>query len=103
MEEHWGVSIFLPDIRQPGTFPLNRAPTRLTPQLSPGYGQYYRARPDPDRNAYTGPDAPGQLLITRFDTVKNIVSGTFELTPRQDGGVETYAVTHGRFDLHFDR
>lgn len=103
VDEDWGVSFYLPDIRQPGTFPLNQAPPPLTPQFSPAYGQYSRSRPDPDRNAYTGPDAPGQLIITRFDTVKNIVSGTFEMTPQEAGSSGTYAVTHGRFDLHFDR
>ncbi len=102
-QEDWGVGFYLPDIRQPGTFLLNLAPTYLTPQFSPGYGQYNRSRPDPDLNAYTGPNAPGRLIITRFDTVNNIVSGTFEMSPREVSTNAVITITQGRFDLRFDR
>ncbi|WP_035557859.1 hypothetical protein [Hymenobacter sp. IS2118] len=103
VQEDWGVGFYLPDIRQPGTFLLNLAPTYLTPQFNPGYGQYYRSRPDPDRDAYTGPDAPGRLIITRFDTVNNIVSGTFEMSPREVSTNAGITITQGRFDLRFER
>ena len=102
-EEDWGVAFFLPDIRQPGTFVLNQVPAITNGRNNAGYGQYYRSNPDPDRNCYTGPEAPGQLVVTRFDTVQNIVSGTFEMTPRQDGGTATFTITQGRFDLRFER
>ena len=102
-DEDWGVSFFLSNIRQTGTFALNQVPAITSGLNNAGYGQCYQSRPSPSWNCYTGPDAPGQLVITRFDTVQNVVSGTFELTPRQDGGGATVAVTHGRFDLHVDR
>ncbi len=102
-DEDWGVSFFLPNIRQTGTFLLDRVPAITSGLNNAGYGHYYQSRPDPQLNCYTGPDAPGQLVITRFDTVQNVVSGTFEMTPREDGGGATVSVTHGRFDLHFSR
>lgn len=102
-DEDWGVSIFLPNIRQTGTFALDRSPAITSGLNNAGYGQYYHSQPDPQLNCYTGPDAPGQLVITRFDTVQNVVSGTFEMTPREDGGGATVTITHGRFNLHFSR
>jgi hypothetical protein len=35
--------------------------------------------------------------------VQNIVSGTFELTPREEGGSATIVITQGRFDSHLGR
>lgn len=104
IDEVWGVTFFVSDIRQAGTFTLNKDPAIITGRKNTAYGQCYYEQPYPTRNNYyTGPDAPGQLIITRFDTINNIVSGTFEMTPREDGGGATVEVTHGRFDLHFDR
>ena len=102
-DEVWGVSFFVPDIRQAGIFTLNQLPAITSGLRNAGYGHCYYTQPGPAVSYYTGPDAPGQLIITRFDTTNNIVSGTFEMTPRQDGGGPTVEVTHGRFDLHFDR
>ncbi|GGE99338.1 hypothetical protein GCM10011383_07710 [Hymenobacter cavernae] len=39
------------------------------------------------------------MTITRFDTVAHVVSGTFELTVREENGLETHQLTDGRFDL----
>lgn len=103
MKEVWGVTFFVSDIRQAGTFPLNQDPAILTGRKKTAYGQCYYENPSPKRSYYTGPDAPGQLIITRFDTINNIVSGTFEMTPREEDGGATIEVTHGRFDLHFER
>lgn len=36
----------------------------------------------------TGPTAKGTLIVTRFDTVARVVSGTFELTVREDSGTD---------------
>lgn len=103
VDEDWGVSFFLPDIRRAGTFGLDQVPAITSGLNNAGYGQCTTLRPGPRLRYYTGPDALGELVITRFDTVQNIVSGTFELTPRQDGTTTTVSVTHGRFDLRFDR
>lgn len=103
VQEDWGTDFFLPDIRQPGTFVLNQVPAITIGLNNTGYGQYAHLRPGPRLNYYTGPDAPGQLIITRFDTINNIVSGTFEMTPRDASTGEVIQITQGRFDLHFDR
>jgi hypothetical protein len=103
LEEDWGAGFFLPNIRQPGTFVLHQAPAITGGRFAASYGQYYHLRPGPRLSYYTDTDAPGQLIITRFDTVQNIVSGTFQMTPRLDGGGSTVELKQGRFDVHFDR
>ena len=101
--EYTGASFFVPDIRQAGTFVLNQVPAITNGRNSTSYGGYHSQRPSPGFSYYTGPDAPGELIITRFDTVQNIVSGTFQLSPREEGGSATIAITQGRFDLSFKR
>jgi hypothetical protein len=102
-EEDWGAGFFLSDIRQPDTFLLNQAPAITGGRFAASYGEYDHLRPGPRLSYHTDTDAPGQLNITRFDTVQNIVSGTFQMTLRQDGGGGTIEITNGRFDVHFDR
>ena len=102
-QEDRGVSFFLPHIRRASTFALNQVPAITNGLNNAAYGQYHQQRPTPSTSYYTGPDAPGQLIITRFDTVANIVSGTFEMNPREAGTGATVAITQGRFDLRFDR
>lgn len=53
-----------------------------------------------DNKAYLA--TSGELIITRFDTVLNIVSGTFEFEG-EDGNGKTVKVTSGRFDVKFER
>lgn len=103
LEEDWGIGFFLPNIQQPGTFMLSQVPAITSGLNTTAYGHFYQQRPSPYVSYYTGPDAPGQLIITRFDTVQNVVSGTFQMTPRLDGGGSTVEITQGRFDVHFDR
>ena len=103
VEEDWGAGFFIPDIRQPGTFNLAQIPAITIGLNNTPYGQYYHYRPAPDLNYYTSPDAPGTLIITRFDTINDIVSGTFEMSPEEATTGETIQITHGRFDVHFDR
>ena len=98
-----GLGFFVPHIRQAGTFALNQVPAITNGGNNVSYGEYGSQRPSPGIVYYTGPDARGELRITRFDTVQNIVSGTFELTPREEGGSATVAITQGRFDARFDR
>lgn len=103
VQDDWGIGFFLPDIKQAGTFVLNQVPAITSGLNNAAYGDYHHLRPGPRLSYYTGPSAPGQLIITRFDTVANIVSGTFEMTPREAGTGATVAITQGRFDLRFDR
>ena len=46
----------------------------------------------------TGLNAPGWILLTRFDTVDHIVAGTFEGELREMYGPAVYRISKGRFD-----
>lgn len=98
-----GVGLFLPDIRRAGTYALDRTGASINDVSNAAYGEYYRVRPLPDLNGFTGPDAPGQLVITRFDTVQHVVAGTFAMSLRPAGNGTPLVITHGRFDVHFTR
>ena len=49
----------------------------------------------------TGPTSPGEVTITRFDTVARVVSGTFEARLREYNGPDSVRITKGRFDCSF--
>ena len=104
VEEDWGAGFFIPDIRQLGTFELAQEPAITGGLFKAAYGEYDHLRPGPDRlSYYTSPNARGTLIITRFDTINDIVSGTFEMSPEEATTGEIIQITQGRFDLHFDR
>ncbi|OGX91803.1 hypothetical protein BEN49_04250 [Hymenobacter coccineus] len=102
IEEDWGIEFYLPDIRHAGTFVLNQDPAITGGRFAAGYGHYVHSRPAPNLDCYTSPNAPGELIITRFDTVQNIVSGTFTMAPQDDATGTPVQITQGRFDLKFD-
>ena len=99
-----GLSLFLPDIQRAGTYALDRTPTRGRDSdvSNVAYGQYYSTRLA-DPNGVTGPNAPGQLVITCFDTVRNVVAGTFSINLRVAGDGTPLVITYGRFDVHLTR
>jgi hypothetical protein len=103
LQEVWGIGIFIPDVHQVGSYFLQEEPHITLGLRNTPYGLFYQRVNTPPASYYTGPDAPGRLVITRFDTIHNIVSGTFEMTPQRAGGTSTIAITQGRFDLRFDR
>jgi hypothetical protein len=103
LQEVWGIGLFIPDIHKAGTFPLQEEPNITLGLRNTAYGLFYQRVNTPAVSYYTNPQAPGHVVITRFDTLQNIVSGTFEMTPQLDGGTTTIAITQGRFDLHFNR
>lgn len=41
------------------------------------------------------------LTITNYDVTKNIVSGRFYFTPKNDKTGKTVSITDGRFDVQF--
>lgn len=51
----------------------------------------------------TGPNAPGRIIITRFDTVAHIVSGTFEGELREVDSPATHRISKGRFDYRYSQ
>jgi hypothetical protein len=44
---------------------------------------------------------PGSLIITKLDSLNNIVSGTFEFTVKDPNTGTVYEITEGRFDSLF--
>lgn len=91
----------LPGLHSPGTVMLNQPVSLLLGNKNPAHGLYVIHLPSPDRYFLTGPSARGQVIITRFDTVARVVSGTFEAKVKEDGGPDSLTITQGRFDLKF--
>lgn len=92
---------YVPDVRSTGTVSLNQTAQPMFPSLTPAYATFEYAKPSPGREFITGPDASGQLTITRLDTVARIVAGTFEFQARETRGTGTVTVSEGRFDVRF--
>ena len=67
-------------------------PTVLLPR---NYGYYYQS----GTGYITAPQYTGRLIVSRTDTIKGILSGTFEFTARNAKTGQTVSVTDGRFDL----
>ena len=45
--------------------------------------------------------SPGRVIVTRFDTVARVISGTFEARLQEYNGPDSVRITKGRFDLKF--
>lgn len=96
------ISLYVPDLRQPGTVVFNQVADPSLFNSNPAYGRFIFGNPSPGRVYLTGPAATGVLVITRFDTVARVVAGTYEFQAlAQTGGVAPVRVTEGRFDLTF--
>ncbi|WP_400192895.1 hypothetical protein [Hymenobacter sp. B81] len=97
------VSLYVPRLRQPGTYALDQFAVWTNTWRNPPYGQHVIEGevPGTHRDFYTGPEATGTLVVTRLDTVARIVAGTFEMTVREAATGETKRLTHGRFDLTY--
>ncbi|TGE17840.1 hypothetical protein [Hymenobacter elongatus] len=97
-----GLNIYLPDVRKTGTFQFDQQASIMLGDRNPAYGLFSMNKSvSIPRLFLTGPTATGTLTITRFDTVAHIVSGTFEMTVKEETGPETHQITHGRFDYPF--
>jgi len=97
------LNLFIANIRLPGTYRLTDL---VSPFVIPGpqsSAQYDLPYTTPSyRPIYvTGPTSPGAVIITRFDTVAHIVSGTFEAKLREYQGLDSLVITKGRFDCTF--
>lgn len=97
-----GLNLFVPNIRKEGLFQLSQPASPTLGDRNPPYGLYYMAKSlTVPRIFLTGPSTTGTLIVTRFDTVARVVSGTFDLTVKEETGPETHQLTHGRFDYTF--
>ena len=96
-------NLFVANIQQTGAYRLKDP---ISPFIVPGpqSGAVYTlpfTTPSYEPRYVTGPTSPGQVIITRFDTVAHVISGTFEARLREYQGADSVAVTKGRFDCSF--
>jgi hypothetical protein len=56
---------------------------------------------DANNNFETSSINPGNIIITKFDVVNNIISATFEFTVTNPSTGVIYEITEGRFDAQF--
>ena len=92
------IKMELAGITRPATFVLDQ------PAPYPAYATFATfafTRISPNRELFTGPNSPGRVVVTRFDTLSRVASGTFEFTAREATGATTVRVTEGRFDATF--
>ena len=95
------IMLYVPNVTRPGIIELNQyADPRLTTS-NPAYAAFTYTAPTPDKVLLTGPATPGQLVITRLDTVSRIVAGTVQFRAQEQAGPATVDVTEGRFDLTY--
>ncbi|WP_188811085.1 hypothetical protein [Hymenobacter cavernae] len=99
-QEGESLSLYIPHITKPSYFPLIKTADPLA-RSRPAYASFsvLKSGSRQPTDFFTGPNAVGSVTITRFDTVAHVVSGTFELTVREENGLETHQLTDGRFDL----
>ncbi len=71
-------------------------------QKGNAYALYLRYKETENINLYTKSDLPGQLVITKFDEINQIVSGTFWFDVVTSFG-DTLKITDGRFDMQFTK
>ena len=100
MRDATGVKLELPGITQSGTFVFDQTPRPNVVSGPIGYASFTFSK-HPRRELFTGPDSPGRVVVTRFDTSAHVVSGTFEFTARQVPGGTLVRVSEGRFDCTF--
>jgi hypothetical protein len=87
------------------SLPVRQGQTLIFKTFAPGdadasYTLYY---PSGSENQYvTNSAVSGQMIITKLDTIKQIVSGTFYFDAVNESG-STVKITNGRFDMHYTR
>ena len=96
-------NIYIGSIRQLGTYQLVEL---ISPVVAPGIRSFAKYTLPYTTSSYkpqyiTGPTSPGEVIITRFDTVARVVSGTFEGKLREYQGPDSVLITKGRFDCAF--
>ncbi|MBF9142613.1 DUF6252 family protein [Hymenobacter properus] len=79
-----------------------KLPSYTSPTPEPDNAQYHNRKGNgPTGDFSTGPAAPGQMTITRFDLQKHIVAGTFSFVAQDSVSGRKVNLTDGRFDVEF--
>ncbi len=92
------MEIYLKNVISPGVYPLVVA-TEAYPSHSGSYGYYVKRNISVIDEWITGPQANGEVVITKIDRTANIISGTFRFTANARYGSAVITVTDGRFDV----
>jgi hypothetical protein len=92
------MEIYLKNITGPGTYLLDQN-TAKYPGQSASYAFYVRRNIQVEDEWITSADATGEAVVTRFDTINHILSGSFRFTANARYGSAPITVTDGRFDL----
>ena len=95
------IKLELPGITRPGNFALDQAATPHTVNGPTAYASFTFHQPSPHLELLTGPGSPGRVVVTRFDTLSRVVSGTLEFTASAATGGRSVRVTEDRFDCTF--
>jgi hypothetical protein len=91
--------IYIQNITGTGVFQFNQN-TGKYPNHSGSYAYYIKRKFMPLGEWITDTQYTGSITVTRFDTVNQIVSGTFEFTAEStDHTADPITVTEGRFDV----
>lgn len=92
------MEIYLDHLSGPGTYPLNQR-TDVYPRQTASYAFFVKREISVEDEWVTGPEAGGQVEVTRIDWQNRIVSGTFRFTANARYGGKPLTVTEGRFDV----
>ncbi|HYO20829.1 MAG TPA: DUF6252 family protein [Flavisolibacter sp.] len=92
------MEIYLKNLRGPGVYPLNQL-TGAYPGHSASYAYFLRRKITVEGEWITGPDATGQVQVTKIDWDARVISGTFSFTANATNGSGSLTVTDGRFDV----
>ena len=97
------LNIIMSNVRRAGTYPMIDIANPFVIAGAKSYIIYTLPGTYPAiRKQYlTGPTSPGEVIITRFDTVARVISGTFEARLQEYNGPDSVRITKGRFDLKF--
>lgn len=88
--------LFMDNFTGVGTYPLNQT-TPIYPDESASYGYFIKRKFMPLNEWVTNAAHTGVIQVTRYDTTKKIISGTFQFNAVATDST-TLSVTEGRFD-----
>lgn len=92
------MEIYIKNLRNPGTYLLNQT-TDAYPSHAASYAFFVKRKVNVEDEWITGPNATGQVQVTKIDWESRIISGTFSFTANARYGSAPLSVTEGRFDV----
>lgn len=97
-ERFEGIVIEIGDLEQPGMYKIGGNSYFFN------NGSYFGGPEESSAKQYSTNELDsGYIVITKIDTIKGYITGTFEFTGRYAFGTEKKKITEGRFDLKYYR